>query len=417
MSKFFTRERFGQPQVVAGLLLLIFLAQCVWLVAQKLQTRSMDSPEIYVFEEGLRLWHGQSMYLPELPMRATEGVIYDDNDEGGSSPSDWHKVNRYHSALYYLIASTPLLLWRGELQPESGRYWGWLAHAPFLFFGVMLGASLWYVARRLYGNAGGYFALVLYCFAPGLIRSSALWNAKPETGAAWGAFGSIFTAIAVSHTLYAPQEVVIWNWRRIVLLGISLALAVGSQFSLWILLPIVLGFLLYLAPERRGAAVVIWAAACGVAFLLLFGSYFFRIGPFWQAMKHGWLIGFSVRSLGMGAAYAERLGELGQLCPALMIAVPASLIAYLSWGRIRYFGNTVPLLMAALFLILAVATPHYPGWGFALLAVPFLFLFAAGVMADLMETRFRVLVQACCWGLLAAYGTWSLMELVAAART
>ena len=33
MQKVFNRERFGKPQVLAGLLLLVFLAQCLWLVA------------------------------------------------------------------------------------------------------------------------------------------------------------------------------------------------------------------------------------------------------------------------------------------------------------------------------------------------------------------------------------------------
>jgi len=68
------------------------------------------------------------------------------------------------SALWYLIASAPSLLLLGKY----GRLpiFGWLAHAPYLIFGVLLGASLWYVARRLYGNAGGYIALMLYCFSP-----------------------------------------------------------------------------------------------------------------------------------------------------------------------------------------------------------------------------------------------------------
>src|SRR5207248_10658776 len=32
MGQFFTRERFGKPQVYAALLLLVFCAQCIWLV-------------------------------------------------------------------------------------------------------------------------------------------------------------------------------------------------------------------------------------------------------------------------------------------------------------------------------------------------------------------------------------------------
>ena len=42
----------------------------------------------------------------------------------------------------------------------------WLAAFPYLIFGLLLGGSLWYVARRLFGNAGGYVALALYCFSP-----------------------------------------------------------------------------------------------------------------------------------------------------------------------------------------------------------------------------------------------------------
>src|SRR5258708_22614682 len=134
---------------------------------------------------------------------------------------------------------------------------------------MFLGAWLWYVPRLLSATMGGFVALTFYCFSPSLIQASAVWHAEPEIVAAWGAFGAIFTAIAVAHTLYAPREVVLWNWRRIVLLGISLAIAVGSQFSLIVLLPMALGFLLYVAPVRRQAGVVIWIAACVVGFILL----------------------------------------------------------------------------------------------------------------------------------------------------
>src|SRR6185437_5171282 len=103
----------------------------------------------------------------------------------------------------------------------------------------------------------------------GLIRSSALWYAKPETGAAWAAFGIVFTAIAVAHTLYAPREVVLWNWKRILLLGISLALAVAVQPALILLAPVALAFMLYLAPQRRRESLIIFGVACAAAALLL----------------------------------------------------------------------------------------------------------------------------------------------------
>src|SRR5947209_16589010 len=37
-------------------------------------------------------------------------------------------------------------------------------------------------------------------FSPSLIQASALWHTEPEIATAWGAFGTIFTAIAVAHT-------------------------------------------------------------------------------------------------------------------------------------------------------------------------------------------------------------------------
>jgi hypothetical protein len=419
MGLFFTRERFGQPQVLAGMLLLIFLAQCVWLADRGFARIGATDGEMFRIQQGLRQWHGQgiagtancSLSGPALqePANSASQELGNDGTNNGS-------YDPYHSPLWYLAASGPLLLWPRPLQPDSIFYWGWLARAPYLIFGVLLGASLWYVARRLYGNMGGYIALLLYCFSPGILRASALWFAEPETGAAWGAFGAIFTAIAVAHTLYAPREVVLWNWRRIVLLGISLALAIGSQFSLVVVVPMALGFMLYLAPARKGAAIVIWLAACVVAAFLLFASYSFHPTPFLESMRQAKFLGITWQAFTMRAAYQQVFSQLTQSSPALVVAVPAALVAYLAWPRTRYFGNHAPLLVAVIFLFLAIAMPHHPGLGFQFLLLPFLFVFIAGVSADLLETRHRNLVTACVLGLLAAQAIWNVWELARTGR-
>ena len=44
MTRFFTRERFGRPQFLAGALLLAFLAQAIWLVHSELHASS-DAPQ------------------------------------------------------------------------------------------------------------------------------------------------------------------------------------------------------------------------------------------------------------------------------------------------------------------------------------------------------------------------------------
>jgi len=409
-AEFFMRERFGKPQLIAATLLLVFAAQCAWLVSRNLSAGDIDLREWYRIDAGLRRWHGIAP------------VEQDGNPRGAIAPGPPPRIQDNdgfdpdHSALWYLVASAPVLIWPGHFQSESLLYWGWLARAPYLVFGLLLGASLWYVARRLYGNEGGFIALALYCFSPGIVRATAVWFAEPEIGAVWGAFGTIFTAIAVAHTLYAPREVVLWNWRRIVLLSVSLALAVGSQFSLIVMAPLALLFMLYLAPTRRSAVLVIWLAAVALALLILLAAYFFQPAALWRGLSHASWLGVVGQTFGMAGAYLELLKQLGQSSPALVLALPVALAVHGLWPRARYFGNTAPLLVATLCLVLGFATPHYQGLGFQLVALPFLFVFVAGICADLLETQHRSLVLACVFGLLAAYAVWSLSQLVTVGR-
>jgi len=416
MGGFLTRERFGRPQVLAALLLLAFLAQCLWLVERGWRGGSIDPEEIYRLERGTALWKHRGVVAGPPDLAQDLGKELNPTLPPFPSASATTKYDQNHSPLWYLVAAAPLLVWPVPLQAENIRELHWLAAAPYICFGLLLGASLWYVSRRLFGNAGGYVALALYCFSPGIVRSSALWFAEPEVGAAWGAFGAIFTAIAVAHTLYAPREVILWNWRRIVLLGLSVALAVGSQFALIVVMPAALAFMLYLAPTRRLAAVAIWAVACGIGKLLLYAAYFFHPGEFWQGITHASFFGISWPAFTMAEAYHQVLAQLGQSSPALVVALPAALITYLMWRRARYFGNTAPLLVSVLFLALAVGMPHYPGLGFQLTAIPFLFVFVAGIAADLIETRNRQIALAGVWGLLVANAAWNIWELARIGR-
>jgi hypothetical protein len=410
MSKFFTRERFGQPQFLAALLLLVFMGQCFWLLVRGTQPLDVGSDEMFRVQEGLRQWQGSGV----------AGTPAQERLEAASSPPPQIEANDGydpdHSPLWYLIASSALVKWHGAYEMNSLRYWAWLARLPYVIFGILLGASLWYVARRLYGNAGGYIALGFYCFSPTILRHSTLWAVQPEMGAALGTFGAIFTAIAVAHTLYAPREVVLWNWRRIVLLGLSLALAVGCQFSLILIVPVTLVFMLYVAPTRRMAALAIWAASCAVACFLLNAAYAFHGGAFWQGIRHAHFLGISWRAFAMKASYEGVIEQVIQSGPGFLVVIPVAVVVYFAWARARYFGNTTPLLMIALFLLAAVAMPHYDGAGFRLMAVPFLFLFVAGIAADLLETPQRGVVLAVIWGLLSANALWNVMQLAGLGR-
>jgi Dolichyl-phosphate-mannose-protein mannosyltransferase len=406
MRPFFTPERFGRPQILAGMLLFCFLAQTLWLVRMDLSV-PISGPRYYGPAEmrmvdGWRQWHGQG--IAGAPYLSDRSADFNEVSNDG--------YDTEHSPLLSIVTAAPLLAWPQSLSnTRFSSFAGWLPRLPFLACGLLMGASLWYVARRLCGNKGGFIALTLYCFSPSFIQASAVWHAEPEIVAAWGAFGAIFTAIAVAHTLYAPREVVLWNWRRIVLLGVSLAIAVGSQFSLIVLVPMALGFLLYVAPVRRQAGLVIWIAACVVGFGLLFAMYFFHAHAFAESMRRATFWGVSWRGFTVPGVYREVAAHIGRACPALALGLPVAVVTYAAWPRTRYFGNTAPLLVAVLFVLLGVAHPHVAGAGFLLAAGPFLFIFVSGVLADLLETSYRPFVKACIVGMLGAYVLWSVVNL------
>jgi hypothetical protein len=97
--------------------------------------------------------------------------------------------------------------------------------------------------------------------------------------------------------------------------------------------------------------------------------------------------------------------------PAFLVVVPIALILYLAWPRARYFGNAAPLVVLAVLLVAALGMPHAAGAGFLVVAVPFMFLFVAGISTDLLETPQRGLVLAVIWGLLSANALWNLLGL------
>src|SRR5258708_7021438 len=407
MTRFFTRERFGRPQFLAGTLLLAFLAQALWLVYSELHAAESGpgASEQVRIAAGWRQFHGGGIAGAPYPDPQSALPLEVSQDSDG--------FDTQHSPLLSLVTAAPLLAWPHRLlDADSSSYWRWLPRLPFLACGLFLGASLWYVARRLCGNAGGFLALPLYCFSPSMIQASAVWHTEPEILAAWGSFGAIFTAIAVAHTLYAPREVILWNWRRIVLLGVSLAIAVGSQFSMIVVIPLALAFMLYVAPIRRAAALAIWIAAVLLATALLFAVYFFHPHIFYAAIRHASFCGATWRAFTVPGVYRQVGVQILRACPALAVLFPVAIATYIAWPRTRYFGNTAPGLVALLFIALGMAHPHVAGEGFLLASIPFLLTFVSGTLADLMETRYRQLVTATVWGLLAAYILWSLQALL-----
>jgi hypothetical protein len=371
----------GIPQAIAALLLLAFVAQCGWFISHV----PMSQVEADYILKGL----------------AHEQGIYTASDE-------------WRSPLVALTAALPVTpLLRGPNMLAVDQFWldqhRWFVRMPFLLVGLLLGASVWYVARRMFGNQGGYLALGVYCFSPGLIARSSL--AGPEILGAWGAFGLIFTAIATAHTLYAPREVVLWNWKRIVLLGVSIALAVGSQWVLvWLLIP-ALAFMLWAVPHRRGAAVTILAAATAIGFALIAMTYGAHPGRFVHALHTAkWL------SVSLDAFHTNLLSlMLGFYVSASVATGVLFLVAlgtYFAWRRARFFGNTAPLIVSAMLLVGGTLMAVNVGALCLFYALPFLLVFAAGVFADLFETSNPGVPIGIGYGMILAQCVYSLVGLM-----
>jgi len=360
MVRFRPTWRLGVPQVYAGLLLLAFLSLCLW----RAENRALNGDERAALETGHWLWRGQP-----IPADAVEPPLTE------------------------LLAAAAAEIAPGALPPRL----------PTLLFGLALGASIWYVARRLYGNVGGYVALAFYCFSPQMISRSA--RVDPLVLAAWGFFGAIFTAIGAAHTLHAPLANRLW---RTLLLGLAIGLGTGAQFFVVLAVPAALAFMLYLVPGRRSAALAMAAASLGVAFSILLAVYGFDSQALAAGLLHAHWLGFDPGLASLRPANLAVLLYPRNLAASLLAA--ASVATYALWPRCRYFGNTAPLLACAGLGALALLAP-YPA-KFLLVALPFAFVFLGGIAADLLETRRRKLALAGVIVLLLGHAAFSLRVLL-----
>lgn len=371
----------GLPQIAALALLCLFAAQCLWFMAQVPITQLESS---YI-EDGL-------LHVEHLVNAATE----------------------YHSPLIPSLAGIPARIIDSQGNFFRLSQYRFFIRLPFLMAGLLLGASLWYVARRLYGNFGGYIALGLYCFSPSVITRSS--QVQPDIVGAWGAFGLVFTAIAAAHTLYAPRDVIFWNWKRFVLMGVSIALCVGSQWSLWLVLVPALIFMLWVGHVRPGAALGIFAAGCVVGAVLLFGAASFRPAAFGEMLRDANWVELSPAMIAVKPV-VTMLGMFSlQNGLGTVVLLVLTLATYAVWKRARYFGNTAPLLAGLLMVAAGLAMQHFAGFLFLFVALPFLILFMAGVSADLLETKYAVFANALIVGALVANAVLDISGLLQLAR-
>jgi hypothetical protein len=377
----FSRFQFNLPQQLAALLLLLLLAQCMWVFhRQTLTSRDYDFARC-----GREMWEKPN---PLAGYFTSCGNIPD-------------------GTLGYRVAGLPLTLQRvlagqtadtstWEMRHELG-YVLLLEHSGFVLTGIFLGGALWWVTRRLYGNPGGFIALALYCFSPVVIHACTYPNNEILT--AFGLFASLYTAMGVAHAMQGPPR----KWRsRIVLLTLTLAFTAASHVAAFLLaLLLSIAFMAYLAVGRRAyIAPIIMAAVIGTL-LLLFASYDFSPDAFSYFFRSGaGRIWFSLQP--------ARQWFLSLPNSAVALAAATALLLYLPTRRSRYFGNTVPLLLALLFF--SLITPGISSEP-TLWALPFLLTFIAGVFADFLETRYRPVFLALTGCLLALQAAVSVLSL------
>jgi hypothetical protein len=247
-----------------------------------------------------------------------------------------------------------------------------LLRLPFLFGGFLLGACIWWVTRRLYGNFGGYTALALYCFSPPILKACVAPD--PEVFAALAVFGGVYTCIGVAHAMQCPPR----RWRpRIALLAIILGVAASSHI---VALPVAallgLAFMMWIAEGHRSQALPIVLVASVGALAFLFACYNFSPDAISYVFRSG--AGFVTFSIDPARRFFLTLSNCG-----IALAFAAALILCLAVGRIRYFGNTAPLLSAAFLMALVMTGAPGDPW---LWAIPFLLTFVGGVFADAYES-------------------------------
>jgi hypothetical protein len=367
--------RLGRPQRAAAMLLMVFLAECCWVIGHQ----QLTSEDYRYARCGREMWERPS---PLAGYFTTCGNL---NGE---------QTFAYRLAGFPLTVQRLVLLGADKFRkPENRQYsagslngstWEarheigavkWLMHLPFVLMAIWLGGGVWWVSRRLFGNEGGFLSLALYVFSPEVVRYSVTPN--NEVLAMWGLYGLVYTAIGVAHAMQGPRR----KWRpRIALLTLALGLTATSH-----LLAAMVGFvasvvlMFYLAERKRSAVLLIVTYGATGAMIIDLAFYSFRLQAFTYVFTGG-AGRFWFSTEGVRAFVSE---------PAnwpMLIAAAVSLVLYAGVRRSRYFGNTAPLIMVVVTAFLMTTQVRSAPW---LWALPFLFTFVGGVFADALETRQR----------------------------
>jgi len=316
------------------------------------------------------------------------------------------------------------------------------ARAMNVALGIVLGGALWFAARRLFSEGTANVALALYAFSPAMISNFSL---ATHDGA------------ATLMTFVVAWELVRWrenpSWRRTLLLGALLGAHLMAKFNALPTFALAIALALILKPDGWTLCPRAWnwskvAAMLAVAFLVVWGSYFFHVSR--VELRDGRMtMDFPNYSKGVDRAVPMRLNFTFYLPAAEMLTgvinmlmnsrhgYPSFLLGeYYIGGRVVFFptvmalkwpplilglaliagalallrrlrlprGVGLMLLFPALYLPLAMASNMNFGDRHVLPLYPFLLLLAAAMWKWASQKRLLVLVVAALVTLQAADG-------------
>jgi hypothetical protein len=353
-------------------------------------------------------------------------------------------LNKEHPPLVNLLQGLPVSIISNPILPQANsemhpffhysRKALWLgtndaktmifqARLVTVFLAVLLGISVFWWARELYGYQGGLFSLALYCFSPAILAHGRL--VTTDLGLAFFLFVYYFS---LWNLLRFPSI------KKTIVAGLCLGAAMGSKHLALLLIPITLAVLLLAQSlgkiEFRSAlnfmsqtildrldrargifyAILVWLIIVVIAFFIVWGLYGFSIDRFedvgilipmpdyFEGLKQGW------NSVKSGRVYYLD-GEVSDsgwsifFLKAFVYKTPIPLLIILLGALVWRFFDKKPIgekmgwiFLALICFVLALATKKVNlGLRYLLSVYPFLFLFA-GVLVRISKFKPGLLV-------------------------
>jgi hypothetical protein len=206
-----------------------------------------------------------------------------------------YRLVEEHPPLLKMLQALPLLLARPRL-PDPRDVPGWeggnlivaaqhvvvpyrpieplvfAARVPTMLVGVLLGVLIYRWASDAFGGRAGLLALALCAFDPNVLAHAGV--AATDLGAACAIFAGLYTFWRWLRRPSGPA------WRRCLVAGAVLGVALGVKTTALLLLPVFGSLLLVARPPGRALKPYLLQALAGsgLAFLVLWAVYRFEVG-------------------------------------------------------------------------------------------------------------------------------------------